>query len=105
MYCNTEGRQRIRDAAFYAGIEAAKRQIRSKAAKHLTDVLVRRGPTNSAELAREAGVCNLSDAAAKIRPELEKHGLTIVARRPPTRLRNRFGEPSDMHIWSIEVIR
>jgi len=49
----------------------------------------------------DCAIGNISDIARSANPTLYKHGLFISCEKPPEPLRNRFGEPSQMYLWSI----
>lgn len=80
-------------------------ETHSRQAKRLARYLLENGPTLSGELSRSCAIQNLSGAAAKIRPALERHGVTIQARPPNMTIKNRFGELSHAHVWSLQGFR
>jgi hypothetical protein len=86
-------------------IDAAKRETKSAQAHRLVDYLYSHGPAQTAQVAQECAIANISSAACLIRPALEKHGLTIIADLPRPRIRNRFGEVSQSHAWRIQALR
>jgi hypothetical protein len=85
-------------------VDAAKRETKSKLARRLVEYLAQNGPTSTPQLARECSIGNLSDTASKIRPALERRGWTITATLPRRPIRNRFGEPTQAHIWRLEAM-
>ena len=50
---------------------------------------------------RACAIGNISHVARKLNRMLWKHDLFIGCERPPMPLPNRFGEPSQMFLWSI----
>lgn len=44
---------------------------------------------------------NISDIAAVVNPVLYKHGLLVACEKPPKPILNRFGDPSNMFLWSL----
>lgn len=50
---------------------------------------------------RSCAIGNISHVANKVNRMLWKHGLFIGCERPPMPVPNRFGEPSQMFLWSI----
>ncbi|MEM8940733.1 MAG: hypothetical protein AAGC91_01170 [Pseudomonadota bacterium] len=56
-------------------------------------------------VAQECAVGNVSDACSKINLVLSKHGWVVVATQPHPLTKNRFGERSQQHRWSIERVR
>lgn len=53
------------------------------------------------EVNRACAIGNISHVARKVNRILWKHNLFIGCERPPIPLPNRFGEPSQMFLWSI----
>ncbi len=53
------------------------------------------------EVNRACAAGNLSDVARKVNPYLWPLGFQIGCERPPTPMPNRFGEPSNMFLWSV----
>jgi len=54
------------------------------------------------ELAAAIACSNISDAASRANREIEHLGLRVVACLPEPLTKNRFGEPSMQHRWSLE---
>lgn len=50
---------------------------------------------------RACAIGNISHVASKVNRILWKHNLFIGCERPPMPVPNRFGEPSQMFLWSI----
>lgn len=84
--------------------EAAKQKTESKQAKRLVDYLLEHPDALTEQVCRACSIVNISAAANYIRPALQKHGLTIVARKPSQKILNQFGEPSMSHCWRLQVI-
>jgi hypothetical protein len=82
-------------------VAEAKRETRSKAACRLVDYLLVNQSALTHEVARDCAIGNISCAAGYIRPALNKRGLDIVATPPARKIRNRFGEPCQVHEWRI----
>lgn len=87
-----------------AKIDAAISEMASRQCRRFVAFLGNREGVASGELASATATANLSDCAARARPYLERHGLTIVCERPPRPLKNRFGEDSHQHIWRIREL-
>jgi len=85
-------------------VEAAKQKTDSKQAKRLVDHLLEHPDALTEQICRSCSIVNISAAANYIRPALQQHGLTIVARKPPHKILNQFGEPSMSHRWSLQII-
>ena len=84
--------------------EAAKQKTESKQAKHLVDYLLEHQDALTEQICRDCSIVNISAAANYIRPALQKHGLTIVARKSSQPPLNQFGEPSMSHRWRLQII-
>jgi len=67
--------------------------------------LHRNGPCHTGELSSAIACGNLSDAANRANRHLVPLGLKIVCRLPKQRIRNRFNEPSNSHLWKLVVLR
>lgn len=67
--------------------------------------LHRNGPSYTGEVASTCAISNLSDTAYRANRHLIPLGLKIVCNLPEKRIRNRFGEVSQSHIWRLTVLR
>ncbi|MFV8816668.1 hypothetical protein ACNKU3_02915 [Haliea sp. E17] len=83
----------------------ALRETKSKQAHRLVEYLLVNPCAFTHEIARDCAIGNLSSAASYVRPALQKRGLSIVASLPKHRVRNRFGEPSQVHEWRLVRLR
>ena len=72
-----------------------------KQALRLVEYLSRHPRTITVEANTACSVGNLSDVARKVNPYLWPFGYMIGCERPATPMPNRFGEPSNMFIWSV----
>lgn len=90
-----------RDHSLGQAVEAAKGETHSRQAHRLVDYLVEHGPTSTGELCQQCAIGNLSSAANYIRPALHRRGVALICTLPIPTPRNRFGEPSQAHIWRL----
>ena len=72
--------------------------------RRLADSLHELGPQYTGALCRELAIGNLSDCALKANRVLERSGFRIVARKPDRPIKNRYGEPSQMHVWELRRV-
>lgn len=85
-----------------AAVAAARRHCTSKQGVRMAQYLApRQQGVLTGELAAAIACANLSAAAAKVRPHLERLGWTIICSPPPRRSVNRFGEISQANIWRL----
>ena len=85
-------------------IALAKKETGSQQARRLVDYLADHPNTLTGEICKATSIGNLSAAANRIRPALQKRGLTIVSELPNKRIYNKFGEPSMSHRWRIQSL-
>ncbi len=55
----------------------------------------------SGHVANACSIGNISDTASDINPSIYKEGYFIGCEKPLVRILNKFGEPSNEHLWSI----
>ena len=53
------------------------------------------------EVNSSCSIGNISDVAHKVNPILHRHGYMIGCEKPLRAIPNKFGEPSNMFLWSI----
>lgn len=70
-------------------------------AQRLFEYLSQNPKAPTVEANRACAVGNLSDVAHKVNPYLWPFGYMIGCEKPPTPLPNRFGETSNMYLWSV----
>lgn len=75
-----------------------------KQALRLVEYLGQHPRTVTVEANRACAIGNLSDVAHKVNPYLWPLGYMVGCERPPTPLPNRFGEPSNMFLWSVFAV-
>jgi hypothetical protein len=93
------------DQLFYTKVQAAIKETGGTQPRRLAEYLLINHCALTGEIARDCSIGNISDAASKIRPALERRGITITARLPKQLSRNRFGEVSQAHEWRLQVLR
>lgn len=94
-------RRKSRRSAINAACAALKGQP-LRLVQYLDD---RGAPVLTGEVAAACAIGNVSDAACRANAELEPLGYRIVARLPRPLTKNRFGERSLAHEWSIQRVR
>jgi len=50
---------------------------------------------------QQCAISNISDIACKANKRIHKHGFFIACQKPITPFKNRFGHPSQMHLWAL----
>lgn len=76
----------------------------SKQARRMTRYLLQNPRAITVDVARNAGVINLSDCASHANKTLHRVGLQLACESPVRPLKNRFGEDSSMVHWSVFVL-
>jgi len=66
--------------------------------------LAENGPTDTVGLNQATSTGNLSHVARKLNNRLIDRHLMVSCERPPTPIPNKFGEASQMFIWSLYQI-
>lgn len=95
----------LHDQSMREGAEAAKCEMTGKQPRRLVDYLLINKVALTHEIARDCSIGNVSDAACRARPYLEKRGITIACKLPSPRMRNKFGEESHSHEWRLQRLR
>ena len=72
-----------------------------KQALRLVEYLAERPRTVTVEANKACAIGNLSDVAHKVNPILYREGYMIGCERSPSAIPNRFGEASNMFMWSV----
>ena len=56
------------------------------------------------EINRQCAISNISDIACKANQRIHKHGYFIACEKPVVPFKNRFGHPSQMHLWGLHPL-
>ena len=72
-----------------------------KQAHRLVAFLADNPRTVTVEANKACAIGNLSDVAHKVNPILYREGYFIGCEKPPRAIPNRFGDPSNMYLWSV----
>ena len=72
-----------------------------KQALRLVEYLAERPRTVTVEANKACAIGNLSDVAHKVNPILYREGYFIGCEKPARPIPNRFGEASNMFVWSV----
>lgn len=72
-----------------------------KQALRLVEYLAEHPRTVTVEANKACVIGNLSDVARKVNPILYREGYMIGCEKPARPIPNRFGEASNMFLWSV----
>ena len=75
-----------------------------KQALRLVEYLAEHPRTVTVEANKACVIGNLSDVAHKVNPILYREGYFIGCEKPARPIPNRFGEASNMFVWSIFAV-
>lgn len=67
--------------------------------QRVTEFIYRHQGALTHHVAERCAVGNVSDACRRANFQLEQVGLRLVCRMPNPRIKNRFGQPSQVHKW------
>lgn len=70
----------------------------------LIEYLASNPKSPSGYVSHNCAIANISDCATTINKEIYKQGYFIGCERPPKKLPNKFGEPSNQFLWSIHKV-
>lgn len=84
-------------------ISAVKTGTIIKSPQRLIDELVKAYPSSlpTLKLNQNCAIGNISDIAATVNKRIAKHGWFIACQKPLIPFKNRFGQPSQMHLWAL----